>query len=155
MAQFGHFRLGSQQRTGGIPILSLDARAKRGSRVWVPNKLKFFFDSGFLRRAKRGSPVSLRSSNPELLMSALGQKQTLRRFRPMSALPPIADISHSGNSTPYFAANARKSTVGLFTYLAQQESVAPAIRMMVPFCRDIGREVARFCSLLRDRAERS
>ena len=34
----------------------------------------------------------LRSSNPEPLMSALGQKQTLRRIRAMSALPPKADI---------------------------------------------------------------
>jgi len=31
-------------------------------------------------------------------MSALGQKQTLKRFHPMSALPPIADIgTHSRN----------------------------------------------------------
>ena len=35
----------------------------------------------------------LRSSNPEPLMSALGQKQTLRRIRAMSALPPKADIA--------------------------------------------------------------
>src|SRR6516164_3853776 len=35
--------------------------------------------------------LSLRSSNPEALMSALGQKQTLRHLQPMSALPP-ADI---------------------------------------------------------------
>jgi hypothetical protein len=62
----------------------------------------------------------------------------------MSALPPKADISHSRNSTLYFAANARKSTVGLCTYLAEQESVASVIRMTVPFCRAIGREVARF-----------
>jgi len=31
--------------------------------------------------------------NPEPLMSALGQKQTLRRILVMSALPPKADIA--------------------------------------------------------------
>ena len=41
---------------------------------------------------KRGSGVSLHGSNPEPLMSALGQKQTLQSVRPMSALPPKADI---------------------------------------------------------------
>jgi hypothetical protein len=45
-----------------------------------------------LRPAKWGSGVSLHSSNPEPLMSALGQKQTLRRLLLMSALPPKADI---------------------------------------------------------------
>ena len=35
---------------------------------------------------------SLHGSKPELLMSALGQKQTFRNVRAMSALPPIADI---------------------------------------------------------------
>src|SRR5262249_26793405 len=45
-----------------------------------------------LRSAKWGSGVSLRSSNPKPLMSALGQKQTLKRLHPMSASPPNADI---------------------------------------------------------------
>ena len=36
--------------------------------------------------------VSLHGSNPEPLMSALGQKQTLQRILVMSALPPKADI---------------------------------------------------------------
>jgi hypothetical protein len=45
-----------------------------------------------LRAAKWGSAVILRSSNPEPLMSALGQKRTLERLHPMSALPPKADI---------------------------------------------------------------
>ena len=34
----------------------------------------------------------LHSSNPESVMSALGQKQTLGHARAMSALPPKADI---------------------------------------------------------------
>jgi hypothetical protein len=40
-----------------------------------------------------GAGVSLHGTNPEPLMSALGQKQTLRGVRPMSALPPKADIT--------------------------------------------------------------
>jgi hypothetical protein len=45
-----------------------------------------------LRLVKWGSGVSLHGSNPELLMSALGQKQTSHQVRVMSALPPKADI---------------------------------------------------------------
>jgi hypothetical protein len=45
-----------------------------------------------LRLAKWGSEVGLQGSNPEPLMSALGQKQTLAHVRIMSALPPKADI---------------------------------------------------------------
>src|SRR5262249_9563569 len=36
--------------------------------------------------------VTLHSTNPERLMSALGQKRTLESVRAMSALPPKADI---------------------------------------------------------------
>jgi len=36
---------------------------------------------------------SLHGSNPELLMSALGQKRTLAHILVMSALPPKADIA--------------------------------------------------------------
>jgi hypothetical protein len=35
----------------------------------------------------------LHGGNPEPLMSALGQKQTLEHLRAMSALPPKADIA--------------------------------------------------------------
>src|SRR5262249_22026173 len=45
-----------------------------------------------LRLTKWGSGVSLHSNNPNPPMSALGQKQTLRYVRRMSALPPKADI---------------------------------------------------------------
>ena len=41
---------------------------------------------------KWGSRASLHGSNLEPLMSALGQKRTLRSARGMSALPPKADI---------------------------------------------------------------
>ena len=43
----------------------------------------------------------LRSSNPEPLMSALGQKQTLRRIRAMSALPPKADMVQHGSDVRF------------------------------------------------------
>ena len=43
---------------------------------------------------KRGSGVSLHGSNPEPLMSALGQKRTSRLVEGMSALPPKADIRY-------------------------------------------------------------
>jgi len=42
-----------------------------------------------------GFRVKLHGSNFEPLMSALGQKRTLRRVRVMSALPPKADIAES------------------------------------------------------------
>jgi hypothetical protein len=45
-----------------------------------------------LQLAKWGSGVSLHGSNPDPLMSALGQKQTSRHLQPMSALPPKADM---------------------------------------------------------------
>jgi hypothetical protein len=40
-----------------------------------------------------GSGVIFARSNPKPLMSALGQKQTLKRLHLMSALPPKADIA--------------------------------------------------------------
>jgi hypothetical protein len=42
-----------------------------------------------------GFRVRLHGSNPEPLMSALDQKQTLAFVRVISALPPIADITES------------------------------------------------------------
>jgi hypothetical protein len=43
--------------------------------------------------SEMGATINLRRKNPEPLMSALGQKQTLD-WRPlMSALPPKADIA--------------------------------------------------------------
>src|SRR5262249_25922774 len=45
-----------------------------------------------LRPVEWGSGGSLHGSNPEPLMSALGQKQTLAKARLMSALPPKADM---------------------------------------------------------------
>jgi hypothetical protein len=45
-----------------------------------------------LRQAKWGTTINLRCKNLEMLMSALGQKQTLRHLQSMSALPSKADI---------------------------------------------------------------
>jgi hypothetical protein len=43
-----------------------------------------------------GSKANLRCKNLEVLMSALGQKQTSRSEIAMSAIPPKADIVHGG-----------------------------------------------------------
>jgi hypothetical protein len=40
-----------------------------------------------------GFDVILRGNNPQDRISALGQKQTFRNVRAMSALPPKADIA--------------------------------------------------------------
>jgi hypothetical protein len=48
-------------------------------------------------------------TNPESLMSALGQKRTFRKVRAMSALPPKADIETG--SLAIFAAILRASSV--------------------------------------------
>jgi hypothetical protein len=54
--------------------------------------------AGISNPAERGSEVSLHSSNPEPLTSALGQKRTLGQVHVMSALPPKADMDqHSRN----------------------------------------------------------
>jgi hypothetical protein len=44
------------------------------------------------RTAEMGFAGFSHSSNSKPCMSALGQKQTLGKMRPMSALPPKADI---------------------------------------------------------------
>ena len=46
-----------------------------------------------LPQAKWGQKPNLHCTNPEPLMSALGQKRTLMHLDPMSALPPKADIA--------------------------------------------------------------
>jgi hypothetical protein len=48
--------------------------------------------SRVLRLAEWGPTVILRDNNSQGPMSALGQKRTLKRRRPMSALPLKADI---------------------------------------------------------------
>src|SRR6516225_6258459 len=48
-------------------------------------------------RRNGGLELKLHSSNPEPLMSALGQKQTFASDQLMSALPPKADIRPQAN----------------------------------------------------------
>ena len=65
------------------------AFSKAGLRDFRLQKCDY---SRYLRPAKRGSGVRLHGSNPEPLMSALGQKRTSGHDQIMSALPPKADI---------------------------------------------------------------
>ena len=59
------------------------------------------------------------------LMSALGQKRTLKRLHPMSALPPKADI---GLSREMFAlCQKRKSATCLDFQLLRHEASLPAL----------------------------
>ena len=54
-----------------------------------------------LRPAKWGSGIKLHSSNPDPLMSALGQKRTSEHVQSMSALPPKADVDHDGRDVRF------------------------------------------------------
>jgi len=65
-----------------------------------------------LRPAKWGPTVNLHSNNSEPLMSALGQKQTSRLVRTMSALPPKADIG-TPSSNVRFVPIADMSDLGV------------------------------------------
>ena len=56
-----------------------------------------------LRLAKWVSGVGLQGGNPDLLMSALGQKQTLRPEISMSAFSPKADIDSAGSDVRFGA----------------------------------------------------
>jgi hypothetical protein len=62
------------------------------SRAWDGRCDAYLDYSRDLRPTKWGAGTSLHSSNPDPLMSALGQKRTSQGVRPMSALPPKADI---------------------------------------------------------------
>jgi hypothetical protein len=59
-------------------------------RRWLPTTR---LQQGDLRPGEMGLRVSLHGSNPEPLMSALGQKQTFAVQKAVSALPPKADIA--------------------------------------------------------------
>ena len=63
---------------------------------------------------KWGSGVSLRSSNLEPPMSALGQKQTLGKMRLMSALPPKADIDRARRDVCFVPILLQKSLASFF-----------------------------------------
>ena len=72
-----------------------------------------------LRPAEWGPIIILRGNNPQDRMSALGQKQTSRRVRAMSALPPKADMDQSGCDVRFVpkADKVRRSKIALFDHL--------------------------------------
>src|SRR3974377_1598773 len=79
----------------GAELLNSDAHTTLFSRV--TGQLRCAVSHAFVahniqRLKKTGFGIRLHSSNPQPLMSALGQKQTSRHLQPMSALPPKADI---------------------------------------------------------------
>jgi hypothetical protein len=100
IAHFASVMLGCA-RSSAWPLLSLAPRKSLKMLIAVPSPRlrtaptiahREYDCSRDLRPAKRGSGVSLHSSNPEPLMSALGHKQTLRRVNRTSASPPKGDI---------------------------------------------------------------
>ena len=80
-----------------------------------------------LRPAKRGSGVSLHSSNPEPLMSALGHKRTLGRLYTMSALPPKGTSVQCSQMSALCHVWTAPSWQGLSSRL-QLWSVQPCVR---------------------------
>ena len=76
--------------TAGDPLIKPQSRAK----IFLPlsglSSLKF--QNQTQKNSTKEFRLGLHGSNPEPLMSALGQKQTLGKVRLMSALPPKADI---------------------------------------------------------------
>jgi hypothetical protein len=60
---------------------------------WDHARMRLHQGSGI---SEMGFRDKLHGSNPELLMSALGQKRTSPPVRPMSASPPKADITGDG-----------------------------------------------------------
>ena len=72
-------------------IPTMKSRRRIAPQGSGPRRLKNSLDySRDLRPTKWGSGTSLHGSNPELLMSALGRKQTCAVQKAMSALPPTA-----------------------------------------------------------------
>ena len=69
---------------------------KSRRRIACPEAQDYANNPDYIRdlpMAKWGSEGWLHSSNPDLPMSALGQKQTSQQLGTMSALPPKADIA--------------------------------------------------------------
>ena len=58
--------------------------------------------------------MPLVTSNGAAAMSALGQKQTLRGVRPMSALPPKADIGSGDRDVRFVPILLQKSVASFF-----------------------------------------
>jgi hypothetical protein len=70
---------------------------------------------GFAIRRNGAQGSILHGSNPEPLMSALGQKQTSRLVEGMSALPPKADIADAMRNVRFVPkADIMQDTSNLF-----------------------------------------
>jgi hypothetical protein len=67
--------------------------------------------------------INLQGSNPEPLMSALGQKQTWRSEMAMSALPPKADIRADDQDVCF----GPKADIGCFAAVATMDVAAGAV----------------------------
>src|SRR6516225_9556918 len=95
--------LGCARAASGHVVETAIALMKSRRRICLPQGLalrpRWPDYISLLRSAKWGSEVRLHGSNFESLMSALGQKQTFRLVRPMSALPTKANIGIARNSS--------------------------------------------------------
>jgi hypothetical protein len=80
----------------GAELLNSDAHTIPFSRVTGQLRcaVSYAFVAHHRRRLKKiGFGIRLHSSNPQPLMSALGQERTLRHLRLMSAISPQAEIT--------------------------------------------------------------
>src|SRR6516164_11687775 len=84
-----------------------------------------------LRWTKWASGVSLHGSNPEPLMSALGQKRTSRYLHLMSALPPKVDIGTQLHDVR-FVPKADICSAAIYDLLEQ---------VLTYFCQQVARAV--------------
>jgi hypothetical protein len=80
-----------------------------------------------LRPLKWGRALKLHGGNSEPLMSALGQKQTSRRARAMSALPPIADIGTQSRNVRFVpkADKVQRNKIALYSITSSAIESSP------------------------------
>ena len=78
------------------PLVASSHCLPQGSRLRRLSRTAGRLQQGFVP-SEMGFRISLRGISPEPPMSALGHKRTFRSFRPMSALPPKADIGAGSN----------------------------------------------------------
>src|SRR6516162_4727195 len=89
-----------------ITLMKLRRRIASPQKAPDHANCKHNYSSDFLP-AEWGSGVSLHGSNPDPLMSALGQKRTVECVRAMSALPPKADIRRCNSHARFMPKGAR------------------------------------------------
>jgi hypothetical protein len=91
-------RVRALEKRGGRPSVKLWSEIASPHCLHHANCADY---SRVLRPAKSGSGDVLHRSNPEALMSALGHKRTSADVKPMSALPPKADIDHHNSNVRF------------------------------------------------------